>query len=381
MHWTELQRLLRESQAPPESQDSTASADDPRRTDVLLIYNPAAGPRGELRRDLDRVMNYLDERGWRVAIRATRKPGDATELAKAAVAARIKAVLVAGGDGTVHEAVNGLVGSDTAMGVLPVGTGNVWAKEIGLPTMGLAQSDRLLSAARMLVDGEVRWVDVGRVGDRHFLNSAGIGIDASVAAQVEPRTRTAKQLGGVIPYLVAGLSIARDFQGVRSTIVLDGRTVRTMMLLVVVSNIQLYGGVVKMTPEARLDDGLLDVRIFRGMGPPWVFRHVAGVFTHRHLRDPMVIHYQARSVAIHTDEPIPVQLDGEPVGTTPISIEVVPRSLRVLVPRGAQADLFAHSADGRSVLPSRPSPSRFQRLSDLSARMRDSVQTNIRSRI
>lgn len=381
MHWSELEKLLHEMQDSVDSRESAELGDDPRRTDVLLIYNPMAGPRGELRRDLERVVAYLEERGWRVAIRATRKAGDATELARVAVAARCKAVLVAGGDGTVHEVVNGLVGTDTAMGVLPVGTGNVWAKEIGLPTLGLTQPDRLLAAARMLVEGEVRWVDVGRAGDRYFLNSAGVGIDASVTAQVEPRTRTAKQLGGVVPYLVAGLSIARDFQGVPSTIVVDGRTVRTTLLLVVVSNIQLYGGVVKMTPEARLDDGLLDLRVFRGMGPAWVLRHVAGVFTHRHLRDPMVSHYQGRRITINTAEPYPVQLDGEPVGMTPISIEVVPRSLRVLVPRAAPANLFAHSANGRPVLPSRPPRRRFQRLYDLGTRMRDVVETEIRSRM
>jgi YegS/Rv2252/BmrU family lipid kinase len=386
MHWTELEKLLHEAQVSAEPMETTESrvavesGADRRRTDVLLIYNPEAGPRGELRRDLERVVAYLDERGWRVAIRATRKPGDATELARAAVAACCKAVLVAGGDGTVHEVVNGLVGSDAAMGVLPVGTGNVWAKEVGLPTLGLTQPDRLLTAARMLVDGEVRWVDVGRVGDRYFLNSAGVGIDASVAAQVEPRTRTAKQWGGVVPYLVAGLSIARDFRGARSTIVVDGRTIRTTMLLVVVSNIQLYGGVVKMTPEARLDDGLLDLRIFRGMGSAWVFRHVAGVFTHRHLRDPMVSHYQGRHITIYTDEPFLVQLDGEPAGMTPISVEVVPRSLRVLVPRAAAADLFAHSPDGRPVLPSRPPRSRFQRICDLGSRLRDVVEANQRDR-
>jgi diacylglycerol kinase (ATP) len=371
MSWVELERLLRETQQSGEPEE------DAHRTDALLIFNPTAGPRGELRRDLERVVGYLDERGWRVTIRATRKPGDATELARVAVAARLQAVLVAGGDGTVHEVVNGLVGSNTAMGVLPVGTGNVWAKEIGMPTLGLTQADRLLAAARMLVDGKVRWVDVGRAGDRYFLNSAGVGIDASVAAQVEPRTRTAKQLGGVVPYVVAGLAIARDFQGVRTTVVVDGRSVRTMILLVVVSNIQLYGGVVKMTPEARLDDGLLDVRVFRGMGPSWVFRHLAGVFTRRHLRDPMVSHHQGRHITIDTSEPFPVQLDGEPVGTTPIVIDVIPRSLRVLVPQGVRADLFAHSADGSHFLPTKPPRSRFKSVYDLGARVRDGIQTNL----
>ena len=371
MHWTEFEGLLRESQG------SNQMEDDPRRTDALLIYNPTAGPRGELRRDLERVIDYLAERGWHTAIRATRKPGDATELARAAVAARCKAVLVAGGDGTVHEAVNGLVGSDTALGVLPVGTGNVWAKEIGLPTLGLTQPDRILAAARMLVDGEVRWVDVGRTGNHYFLNCAGVGFDSTVVAQIEPRTRRTKQLG-MLAYLSAGLWIARDFSGVRSTIVIDERTIHTRIILVFVSNIRYSSGLFKVTPEARVDDGLLDIRIFKGMGPAWVFRHLARVFIHRHLRDPMVSHYQGRRVTIHTDEPFPVQLDGESVGMTPVFVEVAPRALRVLVPRAAPTDLFAGSSDGLSTLPSRPPLSRIQRFQNLGYRMRDTVQARMR---
>jgi YegS/Rv2252/BmrU family lipid kinase len=374
MRWIELEKLLREIKSSNELED------DPRRTDVLLVYNPAAGPRGELRRDLERVVGYLAERGWHVTMRATRKPGDATELARAAVAARCKAVLAAGGDGTVHEVVNGLVGSDTALGVLPVGTGNVWAKEIGLPTLTLRQPDRLLAAARLLANGEARWTDVGRAGDRFFLICAGVGIDSTVAAQMEPRTRTTKQLGA-LAYISAGVWIASKFGGVRSTIIIDGRVIRTKIVLVVVSNIQLYGGLVKMTPEARVDDGLLDIRIFKGMGPTWVFRHVAGVFTHRHLSDPMVSHFQGRHVDIYTAEPFPIQLDGEPVGLTPVSVRVVPRALRVLVPPAVPADLFAHSSDGRQLLPTRPPRSRFHRLYAMGYRMRDAVQMYRRSRM
>jgi diacylglycerol kinase (ATP) len=368
MHWTRLEKLLHEARERHQLED------DPGRTDVLLVFNPTAGPRAELRRDLERVISYLEERGWHVTMRDTRKPGDATELARAAVAARCKAVLVAGGDGTIHEVVNGLVGSETAMGVLPAGTGNVWAKEIGLPTLTLTQPDRLLAAARMLVDGEVRWVDVGQAGNHYFLNCAGVGFDSTVVAQIEPRTRTTKQLG-LLAYLSAGIWIARDFGGVRSTIVIDGHTVRTRMILVFVSNIRYQGGLFNVTPEARVDDGLLDVRIFRGLGPSWVMRHIAGIFTHRHLRDPAVSHYQGRRVAIYTEEPFPVQLDGEPVGImTPVSLEVVPRSLRVLVPRAVQSDLFAHAGDGYPVLPTRPPRSRIQRFYDLSFRLRDLAQ-------
>jgi diacylglycerol kinase (ATP) len=290
-------------------------------------------------------------------------------------------VLVAGGDGTVHEVVNGLVGSDTAMGVLPLGTGNIWAKEIGLPTpLTLTHPDWLLAAARMLVDGEVRWVDVGRVGEKYFLNCAGVGFDSTVISQIEPRTRTTKHLG-LRAYLSAGIWIARDFGGVRSTIVIDDHAIRTKIIMVFVTNIRYHSGMFSLTPEAHVDDGLLDVRIFKGMGPAWVMRHIAGVFTRRHFRDPAVSHYQGRQVTIYTDEPFPLQLDGEPVGMmTPVSLEVVPRALRVLVPRAVPQGLFTRSSDGRSILPTRPPRSRVQRFYDLSFRLRDTVQTFTRPR-
>jgi len=155
MSWSEWDKWARQSWVRRSLQEDVGG------TDALLVYNPSAGPHAELQRDLEQVVKYLGERGWRVTMRTTRKPGDATELARAAVAARCRVVFTAGGDGTIHEVVNGLVGSDTALGVLPVGTGNVWAKEIGLPTLTLlVQRERLLTAARMLVDGQVRQVDV-----------------------------------------------------------------------------------------------------------------------------------------------------------------------------------------------------------------------------
>ena len=322
--------------------------------DALLIYNPTAGPR-DVRRELDRVLGYLERRGWRVRLRETTKTGDATPFAQEAVARRCKAVFVAGGDGTINEVVNGLVGSPVAMGVLPVGTGNVWAKELGLPTYTLTHPGRLVEAVQRLSDGDVRWVDVGRAGSRYFLLWGGVGIDAEVTFFLEPRPRRTKRLGA-LAYLAAGLMVARDFQGVRTTVVVDDRTIRTRTILILVSNIQLYGGLVRITPEARLDDGLLDVRIFKGVGMRWVLRHLIGVFTSRHLRDPKVVHFRGRRVAVYTAEPAPVQVDGEPIGTTPILFEVVPRALRVLVPSDVSPRLFCHGVDGRLAFATQATP-------------------------
>ena len=163
-------------------------------------------------------------------------------------------VLVAGGDGTVCEAVNGLVGSRVALGVLPTGTGNVWAKELGLPVFTLLNPNRLLVAAHLSTEAKTRAIDVGRANDRYFLLFAGLGLDAQVAHDMEPRERATKQ-SGLLPYLVASVLVAVEFYGVRTTVVVDGKVIKGRSLFILVSNAQLYGGVLRITPEAQLDDG------------------------------------------------------------------------------------------------------------------------------
>ncbi len=303
-----------------------------------LIYNPTAGPR-DVRRALKRVRSYLRRRGWSVELRVTKKPGDATTLARAAAQTGCDVVVVAGGDGTVNEAVNGLVGTRTALGVLPVGTGNMWAKQLGIPTYTLTNPLRLREAAAGLAEGIIHLVDVGQANERYFLCWAGIGLDAQVTAEMEPRQRRTKRLG-VLPYVVAAITVARDFQGVRTRVSLDGDIVRGHTLLILVSNIQQYTGMLSVAREARMDDGLLDVFVFKGMGFQYAVRHLLKIVSRRHLQDPQVVHRQARRIEVWTEWAIPVQVDGDPIGTTPITLKVVPRVLSVLVPPSAPRSLF-----------------------------------------
>ena len=307
-----------------------------------LIYNPTAGPR-DVRRALKRVRSYLRRRGWSVELRVTKKPGDATTLARAAAQTGCDVVVVAGGDGTVNEAVNGLVGTQTALGVLPVGTGNMWAKQLGIPTYTLTNPLRLREAAAGLTEGIIHLVDVGQANKRYFLCWAGIGLDAQVTAEMEPRQRRTKRLG-VLPYVVAAITVARDFQGVRTRVSLDGDIVRGHTLLILVSNIQQYTGMLSVAREARMDDGLLDVFVFKGMGFQYAVRHLLKIVSRRHLQDPQVVHRQARRIEVWTEWAIPVQVDGDPIGTTPITLKVVPRALRVLVPPSAPRSLFTSTA-------------------------------------
>jgi diacylglycerol kinase (ATP) len=303
-----------------------------------VIYNPIAGP-WDVQHNLQRVCAQLEERGWSVQLRQTKKRGDATIMAHEAVQANCDVVIVAGGDGTVNEAVNGLVSTQTALGVLPVGTGNRWTRQLGIPLYFLATPLRIHEATTGLTDAFVRRVDVGKVNERYFLCWAGVGLDAQVAAEMEPLPRHTKHLG-VIPYIIATFLVARDFQGVRTRVQLDDSVVRGRTLLIVASNIQQYAGQLHVAPQARLDDGLLDVFVFKGLGFPYALRHVFTMLSRRCLQDPRVVQRQARYVRIQTDQPVPVQVDGDPIGTTPVTLQVIPRALRVLVPSTAPADLF-----------------------------------------
>jgi YegS/Rv2252/BmrU family lipid kinase len=308
------------------------------KTNALLIHNPTAGPR-EVEDELDLVVEYLSECGWRARKCVTEYAGQAAECARQAVLEKLDVVLVAGGDGTVCEAVNGLVGSRVALGVLPCGTGNVWAKELGLPVFTLLNPNRLLVAAHLLVEATARPIDVGRANDRYFLLFAGLGFDAQVAHDMEPRERATKRLG-LLPYLVAATMAAVEFYGVRTTVVVDSKVIKGRSLFILISNAQLYGGVLRITPEAKLDDGWLDVVIFNGVGPTYTLRHLYSILGGRHLHDPSVKFMRARRVMVDCARPWPVQIDGDPLGTTPMTFQVIPRALRVLVPPTAPASLF-----------------------------------------
>jgi YegS/Rv2252/BmrU family lipid kinase len=306
--------------------------------DVSLIYNPTAGPR-DVKSDLERLCPFFEDRGWSVELRMTEKSGDATVMAREAAWQGRDVVIVAGGDGTVNEVVNGLVGTDTAMGVLPVGTGNLWAKQLKVPTFTLANPMRLREAASGLVTGEVKAIDVGQVDGHYFLCWASIGLDAQVTTEMEPRDRYTKRLGA-LPYLIAAVLVAQDFKGVETEIWLDDEVVHSRTLLVMVNNIQQYGGLLEVAPSAKLDDGLLDVFVFKGLGFRYVVRHLVKVLSQRYLQDPEIVHRQARSIEVRSEEHLPIQVDGDPLGATPSKLEVVSRALRIIAPPTMPPDLL-----------------------------------------
>jgi YegS/Rv2252/BmrU family lipid kinase len=312
--------------------------------EAKLIVNPASGP-WNIERELPAVLNHLEQHGWQTRLHWTKQPGTATQLAQQARDEQIDAVLVVGGDGTINEVINGLAESPVALGVLPAGTGNVWAKELGLPTRSPRHLLPLVDSVKALIPGTTRRIDLGLANGRYFLQWIGVGLDADVTYAMEPRTRRQRRLGA-LAYIIAGVTAAANLVGTRTRIWIDDELVYRRSILVVVSNSQLYGGKVRIATDAQLDDGLLDVNVFAGTGFASAIRTVLAVVTGLHARDPRHSRYQGGSIRIETDKPIALHIDGEPFGTTPLECRVVPQALAVLIPYHMRPGLFASKTQG-----------------------------------
>lgn len=307
---------------------------------AMLIYNAAAGQR-ELGPIVSEAADALRARGWQVDLRLTGERAHATRLAREAVATGLGAVLVAGGDGTINEAINGLAHSPVALGVLPTGTANVWAQEIGLPIPNLFNGDAapLLACANLLAEGEIRPLDLGLIGERFFMLYGSVGFDAHVVGQIEANKDLKAQLGGLAYYL-AGAAAAWQFNGTRTRLTIDGKQVRRNIWAVMAANTQLYGGVMRIAADALADDGQLDIVVVEGYGPLATLRHYASFILRGIWADPQVEVFRGRRVEIRTRRPLPVQVDGDAAGVTPVTIRVAPAALNVIVPRGAPLRIF-----------------------------------------
>lgn len=280
-------------------------------TRIFLIFNPAA--RGE---KSQRLRQFLEARqSANVILAPTQRAGDATQLAARAHPGDI--VVAAGGDGTINEVVNGLP-ADVALGILPLGTVNVFAKELRLP-------GNIAAAWAVIEAGRTRTIDLGcaeAAGKRRsFVQLAGMGFDARA---VRAASWELKKKIGPAAYVVAGLQvIGKTFAPVE---VGDKRGAA-----VFIGNGRFYGGRYPLFPRARLDDGLLDVCVFESLN---LLRHGLPILRGRHVNQRGVHYFQTAAVTCRSAEPTPFELDGEDAGDGPVTFTVKPKALRVVVPEG-----------------------------------------------
>jgi diacylglycerol kinase (ATP) len=289
---------------------------------LMAISNAHSGG-GEYRRDLPLIIDSLRGLGYDVEERETGGVGDATRLAREAVDKGLDLVCAIGGDGTVNETINGLAGSEVPLAIVPTGTVNVLAMELGVP---LEPPD----AVKLLEVGTISWIDLGLAGDRYFGLMAGVGMDAAVVASLNPVMKKAFKEAA---FAVQGFAnyLTKEEPLIRVTT--EERTVEGYFA--VFGNSSNYGGGFGITPLADMRDGLLDVCVLKDKSFLSTIWYWTAALINAHITHPKVEYFRtqrAEIVTVDAGKEVLVQTDGEVAGKLPLTCRVVPRSLRVVVP-------------------------------------------------
>jgi diacylglycerol kinase (ATP) len=299
------------------------------RRDPVLIINPTAG-RGQAGKQVHAIAQRLRESGILNAVwHFTQAPGDAEHLARAAAHEGASLVVAVGGDGTVHEVDNGILGTSATLGIIPVGTGNDFARALGL-------YGDLAAACGTLAQGKTRRVDVGTIegkdtgGPRRFLVITGTGYDAQTARTVNEGI---SYLSGAPAYVWGAILTARKFTPFRLSLTLDdGEKIETPAMFVSVANTETTGGGMKIAPGAQPDDGLFDICLVREVNKWDLLWQLTKVFDGSHVNHPAVTMLRGSRVTLDADPPQPLLIDGEVCGTTPATITIQRQALPLMVP-------------------------------------------------
>jgi YegS/Rv2252/BmrU family lipid kinase len=288
----------------------------------MAIHNPVASG-GAYRRDLPLILDAFRGLGYEVEERETRSVGDATTLAREGVAAGFDLVGAIGGDGTVNEAINGLAGSGVPLAIVPIGTVNVLAMELGIP---LDPPD----AVALVAHGNITTIDLGLANDRYFGLMAGVGMDAAVVASLNPTMKRALKEAAFAVHGLAHYFVTDDPE---IRVVTKERTVEGYF--VVFGNSSNYAGGFGITPLADMRDGLLDVCVLKDKSFLGTATYWTAALLNAHVRHPKVEYFRTEEATVtcaDENREVLIQTDGEVAGHLPLRCRIVPRALRVLVP-------------------------------------------------
>jgi diacylglycerol kinase (ATP) len=275
----------------------------------------------------------------------TTTPDEARAQAADAVRRDYDLVVAAGGDGTVGTVAEPLLGTATALGILPLGTVMNIARSLGIPR-------DLDEAADVIATGQVREIDVGEVGERPFFEAASVGMNAAMFREAQ------RFEDGDWSSIVRTIWVALRYRPARMTIELEDRRIRTRALMVTVSNGPYTGAAMTVAPDARLDDGKFDVRVFRRFSRMRLLRHLVSIAFGRYRYAPEAETYRSRFVRITSASPLPARADSHDLGTTPVELVTRPHVLRVVAPArgGAGARGGADAGPGSALSPVSSSP-------------------------
>ena len=294
----------------------------------ILIANPISG-KGQAKKIAEQAYTELKSAGHQGDIELTTGTGDAKQFAHEAAARGIQWVIACGGDGTLHEVVNGIANApDITLGILPCGRGNDFAAAVGVPR-------KPQDAIRTLFNSNATPVDLGRVTSaknepHYFTTIATCGYDAEVSRRGAERKTP---FSGTASYVYAAIATLFEYQCPFARIAGDfGNPYEGHLLLTATGITSRYGGGFRIVPEARYDDGLFDICIIRPVPSFTILRLLITLFWGGHVSHPAVEIHRGRIVSIETDPPILLYADGEPMCETPATIEIIHHGLTVLTP-------------------------------------------------
>ncbi len=287
---------------------------------ILFIVNPVSGS-GRQKRIGGLIERYLDKSRYQSRIHFTERKGHAIELAKAAVAEGVTVVVAVGGDGTVNEVGQGLVGSKTALAIIPTGSGNGLARHLKIPR-------NFRKALGIINQGKRYTIDTATLNGSFFVNVAGVGFDAHVARKFEKTTQR-----GFLSYFSISTSAYTRYRPKKYTITVDGNVFIRRALMVSFANSSQFGNNTTIAPKATLDDGLIDVCILRKL-PFWKITLLSPlVFTKQFDKTPYLEIIQGKEVTVTRKKGKYIHLDGDPVKEgRSFAVKVHPLSLQVIVP-------------------------------------------------
>lgn len=292
------------------------------KSSIILICNPAAKRTSE--RKIDLAARFLKSKGYEVEKLFTKQRGDAENLAREAIKKSPSFIIAAGGDGTWNEVTNGIAGSEIPMAILPLGTTNVLAKELGIP-------ENVEGALEIAVSRTPKTVSIGKIlythhsplVQRYFVLMAGIGFDGETVFGIND---TLKKFSGKGAYIYSGIETLLRLNPVELTFDIDGKSYSGYSAII--GKAAKYGGNFKITPDARLTDPSFYICLFKGNKRLDIVRYVFGIATGSHLRFKDIVYLKAEHVEINGKSHI--QIDGDYLGMTPAKVEVAPNMLRLV---------------------------------------------------
>lgn len=290
---------------------------------ATLIANPAARLVKNVV-SLDNVVRCLEDSGLELEVHQTNEPGDARRFAAEAVAAGVPRVIAAGGDGTINEVIQSLAATGTELAIVPLGTGNVIARYAGLDDRNYAASCDVAAAGRVVA------IDLGLMDKRYFLAVAGVGIDAQVTLNLDPWW---KQRVGKIAFVTEFFRSMLMQEPSVFRVTVDDQTIEGPMWGVLICNTNEYTWRLRPAPDVREDDGLLDIVFIHRQGFLDFLDLAARMFLSGETAagHPTATVIRAGSMHIESNPSLPWQVDGDPLGMTPVSVSVLPKGLKLVV--------------------------------------------------